>query len=83
MAPVIERMARDHGLAVVGVDVGASAALASQHGVRSLPTVMLFEGGRLTGTAVGPMARARLTQQLGLADPLIVQLEGEVEHGAG
>lgn len=68
MAPVVERVARDHRLELVHVDVDESQALAAELDVRSLPTVMLFEGGHEEGKAVGPMPRARLVAQLGLAD---------------
>lgn len=66
MRPVVERIAHDHALKLVDVNVEVDAQLAARYGVQSLPTVMLFEGGHHK-TAVGLMPRARLIQRLGLA----------------
>lgn len=67
MRPVVERVARDYGLKLVDVNVDEAGALASRYEIQSVPTVMLFEAGHHTRTAVGPMPRPRLTQRLGLS----------------
>ena len=67
MRPVVERLARDYGLKLVDVNVDDAGALASRYGIQSVPTVMLFEAGHHTRTAVGPMPRPRLTHRLGLS----------------
>jgi thioredoxin 1 len=66
MRPMVERIARDHALKLVAVNVEIEAELTARYGVQAVPTVMLFQGGRQR-TAVGPMPRARLIQRLGLA----------------
>lgn len=67
MRPVVERVARDYGLKLVDVNVDDAGALVSRYEIQSVPTVMLFEAGHHTRTAVGPMPRPRLTQRLGLS----------------
>jgi thioredoxin 1 len=87
MAPVVERIAHDHRLQLVHVDVDIDTgqALAAELGVQSVPTVVRFEGGRETHRAVGPMPRARLARQLGLSDRQASSSDhgSEVSNGIG
>lgn len=55
LAPILDQIATDHAdrLQVVKVDVDADQHLASLHGVRALPTLMLFRGGRPVQQLVG------------------------------
>ncbi len=62
LAPVLEDLATrlDGALAVVKVDTDAEQALATQYGVRSLPTVMVFRNGEVVAQAVGAQPLAAL-----------------------
>jgi thioredoxin 1 len=55
IAPVIEGLANDYAerVTVATVDVDDNPRLAAQYGVRSVPTVMLFEGGGVKRVFVG------------------------------
>jgi len=55
LAPVLEEVseARADRLQVVKVDVDAEQRLAQNHGVRALPTLVLFRGGQAVGQLVG------------------------------
>jgi thioredoxin 1 len=55
LAPVIERLAEDYGerVTVATVDIDDNPRLAAKYGVRSVPTVMLFEGGDVKRVLVG------------------------------
>ena len=55
IAPVIEGLAHDYvGRATVAtVDIDDNPRLAAKYGVRSVPTVMLFEGGDVRRVFVG------------------------------
>src|SRR5215475_7375043 len=55
MAPIVERLAaRFAGRAdVVKIDVDRADELASAHGVRSIPTFLLFSDGKVVGRVVG------------------------------
>ena len=60
LGPVIESLAEDYeGRAVVAkVDVDANQGVAMQYGIRSIPTVMLFDKGEIVDTFVGVRAKA-------------------------
>ena len=55
IAPVIEGLANDYvgRVTVATVDIDDNPRLAAQYGVRSVPTVMLFEGGDVKRVFVG------------------------------
>ncbi len=55
LAPVLEQIAdaRADSLKVVKVDVDAEQRLAQNHGVRALPTLLLFRDGQSVGQLVG------------------------------
>ncbi|MEM8814913.1 MAG: thioredoxin [Pseudomonadota bacterium] len=55
LGPVIETLSKDYaGRATVAkVDVDANQNVAMQFGIRSIPTVMLFDKGKLVDTFVG------------------------------
>lgn len=60
LGPVIESLAEDYdGRAVIAkVDVDANQSVAMQFGIRSIPTVMLFNKGQVVDTFVGVRPRA-------------------------
>lgn len=68
IAPEIEALARawDGRVKVVKVDVEANPGPAGRYGVRGIPTVALFDGGRLVATSVGAKRRPALERDLGL-----------------
>ena len=55
IAPVIEGLASEYGdrVTVATVDIDDNPRLAAKYGVRSVPTVMLFEGGGVKRVLVG------------------------------
>jgi thioredoxin 1 len=55
IAPVIEGLAGEYAdrVTVATVDIDDNPRLAAQYGVRSVPTVMLFEGGDVRRVLVG------------------------------
>ncbi len=62
MTPVVERLAASFaGRAdIVKVDVDQSGDLASAHGVRSIPTFLLFAGGQVVERVVGATSESTL-----------------------
>jgi thioredoxin 2 len=62
MAPVFERAARAHAGRVVfaKVDTDAEAAIAQPLGIRSIPTLILFQGGAERARVAGAMDGASL-----------------------
>ena len=62
VAPILSELATDYGdrLDVIKVDVDDAPRLASQYGIRSIPTLMLFKGGEPVETVLGVAPKARL-----------------------
>ena len=60
IAPVIEEIAAEfEGKAVVGkVDVDEEPGLAQRFGIMSIPTLMVFKGGKVVEQAVGARGKA-------------------------
>ncbi|HWT93566.1 MAG TPA: thioredoxin [Solirubrobacteraceae bacterium] len=73
IAPHLEAMdAERDDVAVVQLDVDSSQRTAAQYGVLSMPTMVLFRGGREAGRFVGAAPRRRLEAQL---DELLARVE--------
>lgn len=63
LAPELEKLAASEagGLLVAKVDTEAQAGLAARHGIRSLPTLVLFSGGREQARTAGARPAAALS----------------------
>ena len=68
VAPVLDRIADDHSLRIVKVNIDEEQALALRYGVASIPMMILFENGEPQAAAVGAMPKGALERQLGLTD---------------
>lgn len=77
MAPEFEALARElAGKAkFVKVDIDRARTLAQQLRIQSVPTTMVFLGGRLANAKVGAMRKAQLRQ---LVEPFLPRAEGAV-----
>jgi thioredoxin 1 len=55
IAPVVEDLAQKYKgkLKVAKMDVDENQAVAQQYGIRSIPTVLFFKGGRVVDTVIG------------------------------
>ncbi|MHA1506950.1 MAG: thioredoxin [Candidatus Asgardarchaeia archaeon] len=62
MAPVVEEIARDYaGKVIVGkVDVDENLELAARYGVMSIPTFIIFKGGKPVERVIGAVGRGPL-----------------------
>lgn len=67
IAPAIEEIAEEKAgeLAVYKVDIDQSPELASRYGIRGVPTLMVFEGGKPVGQMVGAQPKASILQMIG------------------
>jgi thioredoxin 1 len=68
VAPVLDRIADDHSLKIVKVNIDEEQGLAQQYGVASIPMMILFENGEPQASAVGAMPKGVLERQLGLSE---------------
>jgi len=66
IGPIVEELANEFaGQAKVGkVNVDDNQELASQFGIRGIPTVMLFKGGEVVGSFVGLRSKEDLAGAL-------------------
>ncbi|HET6232142.1 MAG TPA: thioredoxin [Longimicrobiaceae bacterium] len=67
MAPVLDQFARDRagGLLVAKVDTDANPVVSRRFGISSIPTLILFRGGREAGRELGAIPRPRLDALVG------------------
>ena len=65
MAPVIEELAKEYEgrLIVAKCDVEENEELASEFGIRNIPTILLFKGGEVVDKIVGAQPKARLIEK--------------------
>ena len=68
LGPIVDKLADElEGKVKVGkLDIDESRAIATKYGVRSVPTVMIFQGGVKKDQHVGLTNREKLVKLLGL-----------------
>lgn len=66
IAPMVEELAKDYeGRAVVGkVDIDSQGEIASQFGITSIPTLIVFKGGQPVEAQVGGAPKSRLAAMI-------------------
>ena len=64
IAPLLDQLAveLDGRLKVVKIDASAATAVATAHGVSALPTLLVFQGGKVVARKVGATSLAGLRQ---------------------
>lgn len=62
LGPVLEEMDAAHGseLQIVKVNVDEQGELAARFNIRSIPTMILYENGKIIGTKMGYVAKGPL-----------------------
>lgn len=66
VAPVLEEIAAEHGdkLTVAKLDIDANPAIARDYKIMSIPTMVLFKGGKPVQQIVGAKPKAALLADL-------------------
>jgi thioredoxin 1 len=66
VAPVVEEIAVQYGeqLKVVKVNTDDNPQIASQYGIRSIPTLMIFKDGQKVDMVVGAVPKSTLSNTL-------------------
>ena len=70
IAPLLEELAQEYQgrLTIAKVNVDEHPGLAARYGIRSIPTLLFFKGGKLVDQVVGAVPKAQLKKKLdGLA----------------
>ncbi len=66
IAPILEEIANERDDIIIGkVNVDEQGALAAQFGIVSIPTLMLFEGGKQMDMSVGYKTKEQLEAFIG------------------
>ncbi len=67
VAPIVEEIARETQgkLKVAKIDVDENPNMPQQFGVMSLPTLIVFKGGRAVERLIGYQPKARMMQAIG------------------
>ncbi len=63
IAPILEEVATDYGdkIQIAKIDVDANQAIPGKHGIRGIPTLILFKNGVAAAQKVGALSKSQLT----------------------
>jgi thioredoxin 1 len=66
IAPAVEELARDFAgrAKIVKVNVDEEQGIATQYGIRSIPTLLFFQGGKVVDQLVGAAPKQTLASKL-------------------
>ena len=66
IAPLIDELASDYSgkIKAVKLNTDESPSVATEYGIRSIPTVMIFKGGRKMDTVIGAVPKSTLANTL-------------------
>jgi thioredoxin 1 len=66
VAPAVEELARQYKgkVKVAKMDVDEHQQVPQQYGIRSIPTLLVFKGGRVVDTIVGAVPKSKLEDSL-------------------
>ena len=63
VAPILEEIGKDYAgkLVVAKIDVDENTNVPAKHGIRGIPTMILFKNGAVVAQKVGAAAKSQLT----------------------
>jgi len=66
IAPAVEQLATEYKgkVKVAKMDVDEHQQVPQQYGIRSIPTLLVFKGGRVVDTIVGAVPKSKLEESL-------------------
>lgn len=66
IAPSVDRLADEYAgkLKVAKLDIDQNQITPQQYGVRSIPTMLIFRGGRVAGTLIGALPYSRIESEI-------------------
>ncbi len=66
IAPLLDELASEYGarLSIVKVDADENPEILTNYGVRSIPTLILFQDGQVAATKIGSVAKSELKEWL-------------------
>jgi thioredoxin len=68
LAPIVDKIADDYQgrVKVVSIDIDECAETTRKYGIKSVPTLLVFEGGQKVGSTVGLTSRENILKLLGV-----------------
>ncbi len=69
IAPTVEELAREYaGKVKIGkLNVDENAGVAGKFGIRSIPTLLVFKGGKVVDQVIGAVPKAKIAESLNKA----------------
>ena len=66
MLPIVEEVSNEFAgkITVAKVDVDSSQATAAKFGIRNIPTILFFKGGKVVDKQVGAVPKAALVEKI-------------------
>jgi len=65
IAPVLEEISNEHSNVVIAkMNTDENPTISSQHGIMSIPTMMIFKNGQLVNRLVGALPKPAIVQKL-------------------
>jgi thioredoxin 1 len=66
IAPAVDQLASEYKgkVKVAKMDVDEHQQVPQQYGIRSIPTLLVFKGGRVVDTIVGAVSKSKLEESL-------------------
>ena len=67
VAPIVEELAdvySEKGLKVGKMDVDANPSITAKYGIRSIPTILFFKGGKQVDSVIGFVGRPHLEEKI-------------------
>ena len=62
VSPVLDRIADEHQLKIVKVNIDENPMAPTRYGVRSIPTLLLFKNGQVAATKIGALPKTKLAE---------------------
>ena len=69
IAPVLDELAKEYDgkVAIAKVNIDENEAIAAEYGIRAIPTLLVFKGGKVIEQIVGMLPKATLKAKLDAA----------------
>ncbi len=70
LSPIVDEIAKELGdkLFVAKVNIDEYPNIASEYGILSLPTLLVFKNGKLIDSKIGALSKAKIKEWLGSAN---------------
>lgn len=65
LSPVLDKVAEETGITIAKVDVDESRDLVKEYGLKSIPTLIVFENGEAKNQSVGFVGKGKVLELLG------------------